>query len=118
MAWVTIGSTSEVAEGSMKGFTAGGRRILVARLQGKFYALDGRCPHMSADLSRGRLEGSVLICPLHGSRFDVRDGHVLAWIDRLPGLIKAAAKTLKKPTPARTYPISVRDGMLSVDIPE
>lgn len=40
-------------------------------------ALHDRCSHRGCSLASGEVEGAVLICPCHGSRFDLRSGEVL-----------------------------------------
>jgi nitrite reductase/ring-hydroxylating ferredoxin subunit len=49
-------------------------RIVLANVDGRFYALRDVCGHRNAPLSRGRLEGHVIECPLHFATFDIRDG--------------------------------------------
>lgn len=44
---------------------------------GAYYALDDECPHEVASLSEGWIEGDEIECPLHSSRFRLRDGKVL-----------------------------------------
>jgi len=45
-------------------------------LSGKVYAVSGTCTHEEADLGLGFvLEGRV-VCPLHLSQFDLKDGSV------------------------------------------
>ncbi len=44
---------------------------LLARVGDKYYAADNRCPHMGGKLSPGKLEGTVVTCPRHGSQFDL-----------------------------------------------
>ena len=52
-----------------------GRELLVCNAEGRFYAIENRCPHaMRARSTRPRSRGCVLECPLHGGRLDVRDG--------------------------------------------
>ena len=41
------------------------------------YVLHDECPHMRVPLSGGRLQGTVLECPRHGGKVDVRDGAVV-----------------------------------------
>jgi nitrite reductase/ring-hydroxylating ferredoxin subunit len=65
---------SGLAEGALRAVEADGRRILVCRAAGRYYALENRCPHIGVPLDGGRLEGTTLECPLHGGRIDVRDG--------------------------------------------
>lgn len=60
--------------GRMTCVEIGGRRILVANVGGVFYATDDTCTHEDASLAGGSLEGELVKCPLHGSRFDLRTG--------------------------------------------
>lgn len=53
------------------------KEILLANLEGTFYAVDNTCPHMGGSLSDGKLEGSNIICPRHGSVFDLKSGQVV-----------------------------------------
>jgi nitrite reductase/ring-hydroxylating ferredoxin subunit len=46
----------------------------VYRVDGKLYAAADRCPHAGQRLCRGELDGAIVTCPGHGSRFDVRTG--------------------------------------------
>ncbi len=117
MSTVTLGPATDIPAGAMREYTAGGRRILVAHVGEGFYALDTRCPHLGSNLGRGKLEGHILVCPLHGSRFDVRDGSVVAWVDKMPGLVKGALTAIKGPTPATTYPLRLEQGALVVELP-
>jgi 3-phenylpropionate/trans-cinnamate dioxygenase ferredoxin subunit len=61
----------------MKQINVAGRRLLLAYVDGNFYAIDDTCSHEDASLSRGSLKGELLKCPLHGSRFNVRTGEVM-----------------------------------------
>lgn len=54
-----------------------GTPILLVRPQSKIYALAETCSHLGGPLSEGRLEDDVIQCPWHGSRFSIRDGHVI-----------------------------------------
>ena len=51
-----------------------GRAVLLVRSGEKIYALDNLCPHSGARLDKGRVQGGVVICPLHGARFDIATG--------------------------------------------
>jgi 3-phenylpropionate/trans-cinnamate dioxygenase ferredoxin component len=52
-------------------------RLNVARVDGRLYAFDGLCTHQQCPLSAGLLEGTVIMCQCHGSKFDLRTGAVL-----------------------------------------
>jgi nitrite reductase/ring-hydroxylating ferredoxin subunit len=52
-------------------------RVVLANIDGVFYALRDVCGHKNAPLSRGRLEGCVIECPLHFAKFDMRTGKLI-----------------------------------------
>ena len=66
------------------------RRVLLANVDGSFYALEDNCGHQKAALTKGKLEGSVVECPLHFACFDVTTGKALSGPDlgrrSIPGL--------------------------------
>ena len=67
----------EIQPGKMKRVDINGRRLLLANVDGHFYATDDTCTHEDASLSSGFLKGELVKCPLHGSRFNLRTGEVL-----------------------------------------
>ena len=69
--------TAELAPGEMKWIGLARRRLLVANVEGHFYALDDICGHQRVPLSSGTLEGHVVECPLHFARYDLRTGKLL-----------------------------------------
>ena len=77
MVKVQVGLTKDVAPGTMKGFKAEGTGILVSNIDGKFYAIGDKCTHRGCSLSKGRIEGDVVTCPCHGSRFNLKTGAVV-----------------------------------------
>ena len=58
-------------------FEAGGRRLLLCNAEGTPYVLSDECPHVRVSLAGGALRGSILECPMHGGKLDVRDGSVV-----------------------------------------
>ena len=58
----------------MRRVTRGDLDVLLAHTPAGIVATDDRCPHMSAPLSIGELDGCVVACPLHEGRFDLRTG--------------------------------------------
>jgi 3-phenylpropionate/trans-cinnamate dioxygenase ferredoxin subunit len=106
-----VAGIDEIPDGSMKKVTVEGREILIARTGGSYYAADNRCPHFNGDLSRGILTGTVVTCPLHHSRFDVRDGQVVRWTD-FTGLKLSAIRLVKPPRPLVIHQVKVEgDGI-------
>ena len=68
---------SGLREGEMKKVDAAGVPVLLVRCEGEVCALAHTCSHLGGPLSEGKLEGDVVQCPWHGSRFNVRDGSVV-----------------------------------------
>lgn len=54
-----------------------GTHILLARIGGEVYAVSGTCTHQETDLGLGFMIEERIVCPLHLSQFDLRDGSVL-----------------------------------------
>jgi len=100
--FVEIAKAGELREGTMKRFDVGGRRILLANVAGRLYAVDDTCTHEEASLSTGALKGELVKCPLHNSRFNVRTGAALE---------EPAEENL------RTYPIREEGGRVLVGLP-
>jgi len=75
--FVPVLADGELREGEMKRADAGGVPVLLVRCEGEVCALAHTCSHLGGPLSEGKLEGDVVQCPWHGSRFNVRDGSVV-----------------------------------------
>jgi 3-phenylpropionate/trans-cinnamate dioxygenase ferredoxin subunit len=110
-----VGTAGELADGTMKEVTVNGQEVLLARVGNIYYAAAGRCPHMGGHLSPGKLEGTVVTCPLHGSQFDLTDGRVVRWL-KGSGLLSKAGRVLKSPAPLTIYRVEVKDGKVMVEI--
>jgi nitrite reductase/ring-hydroxylating ferredoxin subunit/uncharacterized membrane protein len=68
---------SELVEGKLACGDARGVAVLLLRQGGEIHAIANTCAHLGGPLCEGELEGEVVQCPWHGSRFSVRDGHVV-----------------------------------------
>jgi nitrite reductase/ring-hydroxylating ferredoxin subunit/uncharacterized membrane protein len=75
--FVAVLDESELGEGQMKKVDAKGVPVLLVRRGGEIHAIAHTCSHMGGPLSEGKLEGDVVQCPRHGSRFLVTDGSVV-----------------------------------------
>ena len=102
-AFVEAAKVDELPPGRMKRIDIGGRRILLANVGGRYCAADDTCTHEEASLSTGVLQGELVKCPLHGSRFNVCSG-----------------KALEEPAEEdlRTYPVRLEGGRVLVDLRE
>lgn len=73
--WVTVGTIEEFPAGEMRALWPEGENVLLVRLDGEIYAHQNGCPPGSPlALHLGELDGSILICPWHGCRYDLRTG--------------------------------------------
>jgi len=110
-----VGKSGEIENGTMKELSVDGREILLARADDQYYATDNRCPHMGGNLSQGKLEGTVVTCPMHNSQFDLKDGRVVRWL-KGSGFVSAVGKALKSPRPLVTYNVKVQDDKILIEI--
>jgi len=108
-----VAKVEELKNGTMKTIIAEGREILLARVGDKYYATDNRCPHRKGDLSQGKLEGTVVTCPVHGSQFDISNGQVVRWLKG--GLMSKLSSALKMSRVLTVYNVKVEDGKVLVE---
>ncbi len=71
---VTVARTSDLAEGEMKMVEANDTKILLAKVDGEFFAVGGSCTHYGAPLPDGVLSDKRVVCPWHHAAFDVKTG--------------------------------------------
>ncbi len=124
----------------MRRVSYGDRDLLLAHLEVGIVATDDRCPHMSAPLSLGRLEGCVVDCPLHSGRFDLCTGETVRmpttggldadgryhrpWTPPgreprpEPSDLKAQARAATRVRRMRYYPVRIREGRIEVAVPD
>jgi nitrite reductase/ring-hydroxylating ferredoxin subunit len=75
--FVPVAKASELSPGQMKWVAVNGERRVLANVKGTFYAISDVCGHRNAPLSRGKLDGYLIECPLHYAQFDVRTGELV-----------------------------------------
>lgn len=112
---IEVAINPELKEGTMKKVTILGQSILLARVNGQYYAVDAICPHLEGDLSEGILKGTTLTCPMHKSQFDLRDGHVIRWTDQT-GIRLTFASRAYPPKPLKRYPIRTEGDTILISL--
>ena len=114
--FLPVAKVGELKPGTMKSFRVENRHILLAMVADKYYAADNKCPHMGANLSLGKLEGTILTCPRHGSKFDLKDGRVIRWTF-WTGFAARANQLFRPVRPLPVYPVKVEGDNILVGIP-
>ncbi|MFA7555753.1 MAG: Rieske 2Fe-2S domain-containing protein [Spongiibacteraceae bacterium] len=95
-------AASELPENSNKAVTIAGKNLLICNANGQFYVIENMCTHQRAELTGGRIRNCFISCPLHGVRFDLRDGKPKGELTKVP---------------LTTYEIRVTsDGLLEVSV--
>ncbi len=100
---VKVAEVAHVPAGAAKVVHAEGKTLALFNVGGTFYATDNKCTHVGGPLGEGRLEGNVVICPWHGSRFNVTTGQVVGPPARQP---------------VSTYPVRIQGEAVYVELPE
>jgi nitrite reductase/ring-hydroxylating ferredoxin subunit len=70
--WINIGRNEEFTVG-LHEVRAGDHRLVLAVLEGELFAFAPFCPHVSGPLHLSEVSGTIISCPLHGWRFDLRN---------------------------------------------
>jgi len=100
---VSVCELNAVPLGEMRCVSLKDRNVLVAHTDNGVFVADEMCTHEDARLCDGNLNGTLVKCPLHGSRFDLTTGKVLD---------DPADEDLI------IYPVSVTDGVIHIELQE
>jgi NADPH-dependent 2,4-dienoyl-CoA reductase/sulfur reductase-like enzyme/nitrite reductase/ring-hydroxylating ferredoxin subunit len=94
---------SEINDGELIEVKVGETPVLLARVEGKCYALAAHCTHYGAPLADGYLSGDRIVCPWHHACFNARSGA----LEEPPALDSLAS-----------YPIRLEADNIIVELPE
>jgi thiamine pyrophosphate-dependent acetolactate synthase large subunit-like protein/nitrite reductase/ring-hydroxylating ferredoxin subunit len=75
---------NELPNGRVMTVTAGHKGICLTHFEGKYYALENKCPHQGGPLGEGSIENGMLRCPWHGWDFEPCGGSAEGFDDGLP----------------------------------
>ncbi len=109
-----VSAASDLKPGSVTG--AG--KWAVGNAKDEYFAVTRRCRHLYADLARGSIDAQgCLVCPWHGSRYDVKTGRMVRGpqgiFAKIPGLGEMF-KALTRVVPLGRAPVTERDGKIYV----
>lgn len=104
--WIRVGAADDLPEGRVKTVTVRTTSLCLVHFDGRWAAMDNRCPHQGGPLGEGSIETGVdgkcwIRCPWHGWDFDPLTGAP-------PGGHEDAGQTL--------YPVEIRDGDIHVGL--
>ena len=72
--YIEVAKTSQIDDGQLMHIEISDKEILIANINGKFYAMDDRCSHMNARLSLGNISKNIVTFPFHAAKFEVTSG--------------------------------------------
>lgn len=75
--FVAVAKVSDLSPGEIKWVAVDRERVVLANVGGTLCALRDVCGHKNAPLSRGKLVGHLIECPLHFAQFDMRTGKLV-----------------------------------------
>ena len=101
---VTLCPVEVIPENGGRQFRVDGHEVAVFRVNGRVYALDGKCPHRGGPLGFGDVIGKRVMCPWHAWSFDLETG-------------QCDVSPLES---VRPLPVRVEDGqvVIEIDLPE
>lgn len=99
--WCHVMGPEGLDEGRVMTVSAGEHTLALTRCDGRYGALDNRCPHQGGPLGEGSIENGLLRCPWHGFDYDPLTGES-------PG---------NHGDRATVYPVEVRDDGVWVQVP-
>ena len=100
---------------------AGGVSLVLIKSNGAVRAIENKCPHLGLPLGRGKIEGKEIVCPFHGSRFNIDTGENTDWVSavagmKIPDWTSSLLSFGKKPQSVRTFAVSVEGQDVFVEL--
>jgi 3-phenylpropionate/trans-cinnamate dioxygenase ferredoxin component len=96
-----VTALDELESRELAAFDVTGNRIAIAKDRRLLLRLGDTCTHEGCSLADGKLEGTTVTCPCHGSQFNVTTGDVLRGPAR---------------EPVRSYRVRLEDNALQVEV--
>ena len=74
--FVSVAKIGDIPPDEMLEVSLDGDPVVVANVDGTFYAFGGECTHQGGPLAEGFIEGETVTCPWHNGQFNVKTGEV------------------------------------------
>jgi len=101
LVWTKVLEANELPEGRVKPVTCRHHTLCMTHHEGRYGALDNRCPHQGGPLGEGSIENGLLRCPWHGWDYDPITGKAPGYDDGV-----------------ETFEVETRDDGVYVGVPE
>lgn len=75
--WVDVLAEADLGEGKLTRVEAGDMPVVLYKQGSKIMAISATCTHVGGPLDEGVVENGCVICPWHGSQFDLERGRVI-----------------------------------------
>jgi toluene monooxygenase system ferredoxin subunit len=98
--WIDVYEDDALWDGEKVAVDAGGRGVLLVRVDGRVLAFADACPHKGTPLSDGDFDDGVLTCGVHLWEFDARTGRSINPIGK----------------PLACFPVRIEAGRISVGV--
>ena len=100
---ILVCPAAELSPGEMRLVEHDGAKIGVFNCDGTLYAIEDRCSHDNGPLAEGEFDPAACTveCPRHGSLFDLTSGR---------------PKTLPAFQPVQTFPVSIEDDTITLEV--
>ena len=72
-----VAALADIADGVPTRAVVDGIAVLLVRRGAQLFAISETCSHLGGPLAEGKLEGNVIECPWHRSRFSIENGEVI-----------------------------------------
>jgi len=72
--FVEVARVERIPPGSGSRFTVADKDVAIFNVDGTICVIADTCPHAGGSLGLGKLDGSIVTCPVHGMKFDVTTG--------------------------------------------
>ena len=100
--WVRIARCHDIPPREGRAVRVGNREIAIFNLEGRFLAIENRCPHKGGPLADGIVSGDSVVCPLHAWKLSLETGR---------GLNSPSASSC-----VETFRTRVEDGVILVEL--
>ena len=71
---IEVAGLERIQPGAGSRFVVADKEMAIFNVGGKICAIADTCPHAGGSLGMGKLDGTIVTCPVHGMKFDVTTG--------------------------------------------